>query len=552
MKKSKAEDFRKAAPAMPDLQKATRNASILLLGVAFLQGCASLNSEFEYRKGAELFKNQQYQPAHAYALDAHQQSPDNLKYTALLGWTWLKQGNVQEAEPLFSSILQSKPDDISGLQGMAWVDYSKKEFQKAQSLFEKDITWAEHHTHSETWNFYAADDQLYVRSILSDSYYGLGLIDIARQRYDASIGDLEKSLRYPNSFIGASPVKAALADALYLQKDYRRAGKISLDLLKDDLNTPYVLNRLLWSIQMSGDALGAEEILAAGIKDAHDRRPFLFGMVVVSQLQNDREKRDASLSELIRLDPEYVVRAVPENVKNPAAWKELIAGYAKPLGESSYAHGDFYDALQYTNTYLRRFPHDSQSLLTAAWCRLYLGQYQDALREFTLLSRQADCPKDQALTGKGVALLSLGRLDEADRVFNDVVQKYPDNVRARLDRGAVAYWKGDYQEAIRIYTANLNLLPEKDSFFSWPSYALNNLGWSYYYTGDYAKALEIFQKLETYHPQPVYPVIYNGLGWSYLKLNRLAEARQAFRQSLSLDGKNWSALAGAAKLSTME
>ena len=525
--------------------------AVLLLGSVLLQGCASIKSYSDFEHGTDLFKNQQYYAAHEYALDAHMQDPQNLKYAALLGWTWLKQGNTQEAEAQFTFILKTEPDNISGLQGMAWVSYDKKEFEKAQRLFEKDIAWAQKHIQNDSWQYYPPNDRLYVQSILSDGCYGLGLIGVALHKYSIAADEFQKALKYQNSFIGTTPIKTALADNYYSQKDYGLAGEVYLELLQSNLNNPSAFNGLLWCIQMSGDNLGAEKVFSAGIKDAKDQRRFLFGMMVVSRLRNDKQEMERFFLRLIQLDPEYVDKVVPEGVKDPDFWKKLIADYAKPMGEAYFEHGDFENALRHTQAYLRRSPGDSEALITEAWSRLYFGRYQDSLSEFTRLTQQPGIPKDQSLIGKGVSLLYLERLDEADkagRVFHNVAQKYPENVRARMALGAVAYLRGDFKEAIRIYTSNLEFLPKKDSFFSWPSHALNNLGWSYYYSGDYANALGIFQKLETYHPRPFYPVIYNGLGWSNLRLNHVAESRQAFRESLSIDPENGSALAGLASL----
>ena len=105
---------------------------VLLLGPILLQGCAGLASSGDYQRGLDLFKKGQYQAAHEYALTAQRQDPQNLTYAALLGWTWLKQGNSREAEAQFTFILKTKPDDIAGLQGMGWVSYDRKVYRKAQ------------------------------------------------------------------------------------------------------------------------------------------------------------------------------------------------------------------------------------------------------------------------------------------------------------------------------------------------------------------------------------------------------------------------------------
>jgi tetratricopeptide (TPR) repeat protein len=90
------------------------------------------------------------------------------------------------------------------------------------------------------------------------------------------------------------------------------------------------------------------------------------------------------------------------------------------------------------------------------------------------------------------------------------------------------------QPRLRIYEANLPSLPAKDLFFSWPSHALNNLGWSYVWAGRYNEALVAFRRLESLHANRGYPQIFDGFGWSYALMGKTEEARSAFRTALRL------------------
>jgi tetratricopeptide (TPR) repeat protein len=141
-------------------------------------------------------------------------------------------------------------------------------------------------------------------------------------------------------------------------------------------------------------------------------------------------------------------------------------------------------------------------------------------------------------------LLYLKRLDEARSAFLEARRSDAQNHRAKVALGAVAFLEGDLEQAIRIYENNLHLLPKKDTTFSWPSHALNNLGWCYINTGRYLDALLVFQRLKSYHPKPIYPSVFNGLGWAYLHLKRTGDARSAFEEALKLDPKNALALNG--------
>jgi tetratricopeptide (TPR) repeat protein len=136
------------------------------------------------------------------------------------------------------------------------------------------------------------------------------------------------------------------------------------------------------------------------------------------------------------------------------------------------------------------------------------------------------------------------RLKEAESALNRARRINPENVRATVALGAVAYLEKDFQKAVRLYTENLHLLPKADRTFSWPSHALNNLGWSYIHTGRYVEALELFKRLKAYHPKPIYPAVFNGLGWAYLYLEQEDDAKKAFEEALRLDPKNDLATSG--------
>jgi tetratricopeptide (TPR) repeat protein len=175
-----------------------------------------------------------------------------------------------------------------------------------------------------------------------------------------------------------------------------------------------------------------------------------------------------------------------------------------------------------------------------------------ALKTFNTLSAKKDCPKDEVLTGQGVALLYLNQLDDADSAFIKACRINPKNGRAKVARGAVAYLKGHYKDAIRIYTADMELLPKNEPVFSWGSHAMNNLGWSYLKTGHYQQALNIFTKLKKYHAKPVYPEVFNGMGWSFFYLNQYQKAKNSFEHALTLDPQNSAARAGLLSIARLK
>ncbi|MBY0431728.1 MAG: tetratricopeptide repeat protein, partial [Rhodospirillales bacterium] len=171
--------------------------------------------------------------------------------------------------------------------------------------------------------------------------------------------------------------------------------------------------------------------------------------------------------------------------------------------------------------------------LKTAWAAHEAGDTKTALAAFAEAGRLACQPASEPVLGQGLALLALGRLDEADFQIQAAARDQG-NARARVARGAVAFQRKDYAGAIRLYESQRGLLPTGEVVWSWGSNALNNLGWSYFHTGDYAAAETVFATLARYNGATRYAAPLAGQGWAALKLGRTAEARQHFEASLRL------------------
>ncbi|MEW6664461.1 MAG: tetratricopeptide repeat protein [Thermodesulfobacteriota bacterium] len=296
-----------------------------------------------------------------------------------------------------------------------------------------------------------------------------------------------------------------------------------------------------WSLYHLGDKKGADRIFQRQLSYSSERRPALYGLVFTRHALGKTQEARAHLKELISLDPYFPdTNELYALIIRTEGWRILWRDFA----EAYYERGDFARAAFKLEGYLPLARQDCEARLMSAWCALYLRGPQAGLTEFARLSDQRLCPSDQVATGKGVALLYLNRLDEAGKQFEYASRENPGNVRAAVALGAVAFLKGRHEEAIRIYKSNLSRLPKEEKFFSWPSHALNNLGWSFIWTGQYLEALETFKKLQTLHRARVFPEIFDGLGWSLFQLNRYEEARKAFEEALGLAPGYGSSLTG--------
>jgi tetratricopeptide (TPR) repeat protein len=529
------------------IKKKTISSVIVILAV-FIQGCTFYHAESEFSKGLELFKAERYVEAYHHASAASKEIPSSRKYRSLLGWVYLKQGKLEKADQLFSGIYEEDKNDIGALQGFAWLEYSRNRLKASEKWFQKQLEWSNNHVNNEYWMDYNPSDQQYIVSILSDAYYGLGLIALSQRNYPHSKAMLLKALEYENDFIGHGPIKVSLGDVFYSQKRYEKAATFYQEVWAEKKDDEIAI-KLGWCLKFAGDSKGARKTFLQGLKTAKDSRPFLYGLILTDFSQNEIAETHHYLKELIRLDPYF---ADTTDILQIIHRTESVKSLLKDFAAEYFKKGDYQRASEKLTGYLQFKQNDCEAQLMKAWCDLYLNRLSLALEMFNALSAKKSCPEDEILTGQGVTLLYLNRLDEADLSFIKAYRINPKNVRAKVARGAVVYIKEHYKEAIRIYAANLELLPKHEQIFSWGSHALNNLGWSYLKTGHYQEALNIFNKLKTYNAKPVYPVVFNGIGWSSFYLKRLKDAENAFNHSLALDPRNSSARAGLLSIARLK
>jgi tetratricopeptide (TPR) repeat protein len=511
-----------------------------------LSGCATVAHQFkagaEYQKGLNLFRAEKYEEAREHVQAALDLSPEQSDYLALLGWTFLRQSRYEEAQNLFSRVREMDSKGVSGPQGLAWVDYSLGKYDTSEKWFIQQLDWARDHMGRPEWIYYGIRDTLYVNSIRSDGAYGLGLVALARGKLREAESFLKEALSCPNDFMGHGPVFTALGDVYSAVKEYKKAGiqyEKALALKEDGATAA----KRAWCEYRLGDKSGADQSFLRILSSGSDRRPGLYGLVFTRHALGKTSEARAYLKELVRLDPYFAdTTDLYELIIRTEGWRLIWKDFAQTYFEK----GDFARAAFKLEGYLPSSMQECTARLMNGWCAFYLRGPQAGLAEFSKLSGQRLCPDDQVSTGKGVALLYSNRLDEAAEEFNKAATANPENVRSAVALGAVAFLKGNHQEAIRIYSRNLHRLPNEEIYFSWPSHALNNLGWSYIKTRKYPEALHAFQKLQSIHRKPVYPEIFDGLGWSLFYLDRVQEAKKAFEQALRFAPGYGSSLSGLA------
>jgi Flp pilus assembly protein TadD len=160
-------------------------------------------------------------------------------------------------------------------------------------------------------------------------------------------------------------------------------------------------------------------------------------------------------------------------------------------------------------------------------------------------------------------LAEAGRHFEAERLYNAVLEKNPDNMEALLGAGYNLSWAGRHDEAREKFEAALAINPEnadalvgKGYNLAWdqqyaaakyPFQALEKLqpgsiearkglGYVYLWQGNGPVATHYFEELVLANPKEV--EYYIALAQSYLIENRIKKARIALRSALMIDSSN--------------
>ncbi len=125
----------------------------------------------------------------------------------------------------------------------------------------------------------------------------------------------------------------------------------------------------------------------------------------------------------------------------------------------------------------------------------------------------------------GVALMQLGRLDEARRVFQEVNQLLPNDELVLHYLGVIALRNREYQEAVIYFQKALKVLPNYAD-------AHNNLAATYVEMGRMSEALPHLQQAAALNPND--PMACTNVAIVLAGLGRVAEARAQLERALAL------------------
>lgn len=133
-------------------------------------------------------------------------------------------------------------------------------------------------------------------------------------------------------------------------------------------------------------------------------------------------------------------------------------------------------------------------LLAQSYIRM--GNYSKGASILRMIRNEFELSSDNEavnIYSEGIALMRDGKFNEAIKVFEEFLSKFPNNVNvefALLYAGELYYKLGDYKNARRCYIEILNRFPKSTN----AEQALYSIAWSYFKEGNYAEAVKQFEK----------------------------------------------------------
>jgi tetratricopeptide (TPR) repeat protein len=167
---------------------------------------------------------------------------------------------------------------------------------------------------------------------------------------------------------------------------------------------------------------------------------------------------------------------------------------------------------------------NQMALLGMGWMAANQARHEEALGHYDQLLTHQDTNL-LALLGKGNSLAGLKKLDQAEAVFNKVLELYPDNPYALAELAIVQYNRGQDKKAEQTFR---KALAQADPGYTCP---YEGLGLVYLRQGKLDKAKTNFEKAIEINPNIEYKK-FNGLAKILIKEGKIDEAKKLLQKSI--------------------
>jgi tetratricopeptide (TPR) repeat protein len=185
-------------------------------------------------------------------------------------------------------------------------------------------------------------------------------------------------------------------------------------------------------------------------------------------------------------------------------------------------------AIKYLKAVVKKAPQDADASYLLGLAYMDVKKYREG-EEALLRTIELKPAMEEAQFSLAVLYDEWGKFDKAKERFNKLLEQNPDHAAALNYLGySYADRHIDLDEAQKLIEKAVKLEPNNASY-------LDSLGWVFYGQGKFSEAREQIEKAIGIIKDPV---IYEHLGEVDLKLEKYADAWEAFSDSLALNPKN--------------
>ena len=215
----------------------------------------------------------------------------------------------------------------------------------------------------------------------------------------------------------------------------------------------------------------------------------------------------------------------PHSHRQPAAPAQALAEMTAPehekQGDMAYARKELANAYVHYEKSLEKDPGNHRIMQKQGKTLLAGGLNQKAAEAFRNLTAAAP-DYAPAYEGLGLALLRENSPDEAVTAFNEAVTLDPGLWKSHTYLGMIHDARQNYDQAINAHTEAIRTGPRNEATH------YNNLGVSYYRSGNYQKAATVFQ--DAINKGLASDRIYNNLGRALGQSGHYDQALAAFQR----------------------
>ncbi len=518
---------------------ANNGAALVAKGILQLRAGDADAAEETYKKVSSL-DNPAYKPLYGQVLflrgknaeavsefkKIYDENHDDRNARSRLIAAYVRNGQIDDAEALLSSIISDDPNDAEARLQRGELYLNSRRPTQAGT----DVRAA-----------------LELRSASAPAHFLMSKVYAAENNTDRQKQELDESMRLDRDFL---PARLEMAQVLLKNPDSQRAALDVLDEAPDALKKdPRLLSARTWALIALKDYQRAGESLAASRAAVGETPEFLLQQGVMlagsgriadakAPLEKALESRPGDIRALNALASTYVaekqipeaLRLVKEQADEHASSAELQLTAAKWLARGGTNYVD--DARRYFERAQAAGDPNNEASFALAQMDIASGNRDKALQRVDAILVK-DSSNAGALLLKATALESAERFTESDAAYRALLEVQPRNAVALNNLAySLATRTGNLDEALRYAQQAKEIAGSSETAAG--AMVDDTLGWVYYLRQQYPTALLHLKTAAGKSPNSA--VIHYHLAMAHARNSEPEAAREAYDAAVKLDG----------------